>query len=170
MWFALFDFTAENTVEVGPLSYVEEGLEDGHFEAFKRYTVLWPKGKEHLRCPATIIATSARKDSSVPIPAEGQGTTDGFISKELLCLCAKHNAQTFINDLLHGLYTREYMAEHSLTGAKSSVGKDQPKPPIPWKELELITKAAKEHFPSLTDGNIRALIRQKLNNASKIKN
>ncbi|KAJ8352111.1 hypothetical protein SKAU_G00235870 [Synaphobranchus kaupii] len=113
---------------------------------------------------------SARKDSSVPIPAEGQGTTDGFISKELLCLCAKHNAQTFINDLLHGLYTREYMAEHSLTGAKSSVGKDQPKQPIPWKELELITKAAKEHFPSLTDGNIRALIRQKLNNASQIKN
>ncbi|KAJ8375547.1 hypothetical protein SKAU_G00061270 [Synaphobranchus kaupii] len=79
-------------------------------------------------------------------------------------------AQKFINDLLHGLYTREYMAEHSLTGAKSSVGKDQPKPPIPRKELELITKAAKEHFPSLTDGNIRALIQQKLNNASKIKN
>ncbi|KAJ8333913.1 hypothetical protein SKAU_G00412320 [Synaphobranchus kaupii] len=54
-------------------------------------------------------------------------------------LLKPHNAQKCINDLLHGLYTREYMAEHSLTGAKSSVGKDQPKPPIPRKELELIT-------------------------------
>jgi hypothetical protein len=35
---------------------------------------------------------------------------------------AKANDQKFVNDLMHGLYTAQYITSHSLTGAKSSKG------------------------------------------------
>ncbi|CAL8401974.1 unnamed protein product [Gadus morhua 'NCC'] len=88
------------------------------------------------------------------------------IPKGLVERCSFQSPQKFINDLLHGMYTREYMAGHSVTGQSSS-SCTEGKPGLAKQDLVEITNAAKLKFTCVTDTNIKAFIRQKLNNAAK---
>ncbi|KAL2102129.1 hypothetical protein ACEWY4_001297 [Coilia grayii] len=89
------------------------------------------------------------------------------IPKGLVERCSTQTPQKFVNDLLHGLYSREYMASHSVTG-QSSIKDKEAKPGLEKADLVEITNAAKLKFPFLSETNIKAFIRQKFNNAAKL--
>ncbi|XP_063052398.1 BEN domain-containing protein 6-like [Engraulis encrasicolus] len=120
------------------------------------------------RPPAPTQSTPSR-----PAPTQSEAAaspapaTDSIIPKGLVERCSIQNPQKFINDLLHGLYTREFMCAHSVTGQTSSSGTEK-KPGLPQKDLVEITNAAKTKFQHITDSNVKAFIRQKLNNAAKL--
>ncbi|KAK0137990.1 BEN domain-containing protein 6 [Merluccius polli] len=106
-----------------------------------------------------------------PSPAPGpspESATEALghsvIPKGLVERCSFQSPQKFINDLLHGMYSREYMASRSVTGQSSST---EGKPGLAKQDLFEITNAAKFKFTHITDINIKAFIRQKLNNAAK---
>ncbi|CAL8356374.1 unnamed protein product [Gadus morhua 'NCC'] len=67
------------------------------------------------------------------------------IPKGLVERCSFQSPQKFINDLLHGMYTREYMAGHSVTGQSSS-SCTEGKPGLAKQDLVEITNAAKLKF------------------------
>ena len=61
------------------------------------------------------------------------------IEKWQIARCNKSKPQKFINDLMQVLYTNEYMATHSLTGAKSSTSRDKAvKPAMNQNEVQEI--------------------------------
>ncbi|KAM4834566.1 BEN domain-containing protein 6 isoform 1-T1 [Thomomys bottae] len=82
--------------------------------------------------------------------------------------CNKSKPQKFINDLMQVLYSNEYMATHSLTGAKSSTSRDKAvKPAMNQNEVQEIIGVTKQLFPNTDDVSIRRMIGQKLNNCTK---
>ncbi|XP_066035842.1 BEN domain-containing protein 6 isoform X1 [Chamaea fasciata] len=90
------------------------------------------------------------------------------IEKWQIALCNKSKPQKFINDLMQALYTHEYMATHSLTGAKSSSSKDKAaKPAMNQNEVQEIIGITKQLFPNTDDALIRRMMGQKLNNCTK---
>nr|XP_033792326.1 BEN domain-containing protein 6 [Geotrypetes seraphini] len=93
------------------------------------------------------------------------------IEKWQIALCNKSKPQKFINDLMQALYTHEYMATHSLTGAKSSSSKDRAaKPAMNQNEVQEIIGVTKQLFPNMDDALIRRMMGQKLNNCTKKQN
>ena len=61
------------------------------------------------------------------------------LEKWQIARCNKSKPQKFINDLMQVLYTNEYMATHSLTGAKSSTSRDKAvKPAMNQNEVQEI--------------------------------
>lgn len=69
---------------------------------------------------------------------------------------------------MQALYTHEYMATHSLTGAKSSSSKDKAaKPAMNQNEVQEIIGITKQLFPNTDDALIRRMMGQKLNNCTK---
>ncbi|KAM6165441.1 BEN domain-containing protein 6 [Erethizon dorsatum] len=90
------------------------------------------------------------------------------IEKWQIARCNKNKPQKFINDLMQVLYTNEYMATHSLTGAKSSTSRDKAvKPAMNQHEVQEIIGVTKQLFPNTDDVSIRRMIGQKLNNCTK---
>lgn len=90
------------------------------------------------------------------------------IEKWQIAGCNKSKPQKFINDLMQVLYTDEYMATHSLTGAKSSTSRDKAvKPAMNPNEVQDIIGVTKQIFPNTDDISIRRMIGQKLNNCTK---
>ncbi|EHA97532.1 BEN domain-containing protein 6 [Heterocephalus glaber] len=90
------------------------------------------------------------------------------IEKWQIARCNKNKPQKFINDLMQVLYTNEYMATHSLTGAKSSTSRDKAvKPAMNQNEVQEIIGVTKQLFPNTDDVSIRRMIGQKLNNCTK---
>ncbi|XP_072498633.1 BEN domain-containing protein 6 isoform X1 [Notamacropus eugenii] len=90
------------------------------------------------------------------------------IEKWQIALCNKSKPQKFINDIMQALYTNEYMATHSLTGAKSSSSKEKAaKPAMNQNEVQEIIGVTKELFPNTDDALIRRMMGQKLNNCTK---
>ncbi|XP_060020090.1 BEN domain-containing protein 6 [Lagenorhynchus albirostris] len=90
------------------------------------------------------------------------------IEKWQIAHCNKSKPQKFINDLMQVLYTNEYMATHSLTGAKSSTSRDKAvKPAMNQNEVQEIIGITKQLFPNTDDVSIRRMIGQKLNNCTK---
>jgi len=49
---------------------------------------------------------------------------------------SKASAQKFLNDLLHGLYDRTFLATHSLKGGKSSSKGFITKPAVPPEQIK----------------------------------
>ncbi|XP_074046103.1 BEN domain-containing protein 6 [Macrotis lagotis] len=112
-------------------------------------------------------------NSSSPLSSkveEGEHPTDKEfkIEKWQIALCNKSKPQKFINDLMQALYTNEYMATHSLTGAKSSSSKEKAaKPAMNQNEVQEIIGVTKQLFPNTDDALIRRMMGQKLNNCTK---
>ncbi|KAM9196469.1 BEN domain-containing protein 6 [Mergus octosetaceus] len=112
-------------------------------------------------------------NSSSPITLNGedeeqQSEKQFKIEKWQIALCNKSKPQKFINDLMQALYTHEYMATHSLTGAKSSSSKDKAaKPAMNQNEVQEIIGITKQLFPNTDDALIRRMMGQKLNNCTK---
>ncbi|KAM9666736.1 BEN domain-containing protein 6 [Trichechus inunguis] len=123
--------------------------------------------------PDSFASTCSNSNSSSPISlnAEEEPHTDGKqfkIEKWQIARCNKSKPQKFINDLMQVLYTNEYMATHSLTGAKSSTSRDKAvKPAMNQNEVQEIIGVTKQLFPNTDDVSIRRMIGQKLNNCTK---
>ncbi|XP_068926807.1 BEN domain-containing protein 6 [Petaurus breviceps papuanus] len=112
-------------------------------------------------------------NSSSPLSSkveEEEHTTDREfkIEKWQIALCNKSKPQKFVNDIMQALYTNEYMATHSLTGAKSSSSKEKAaKPAMNQNEVQEIIGVTKQLFPNTDDALIRRMMGQKLNNCTK---
>ncbi|XP_026102934.1 uncharacterized protein LOC113074331 [Carassius auratus] len=90
-----------------------------------------------------------------------------FITPELLESCnTGTTAQKLTNDLLRGLYERECLASHSISGVVYNK-RGQPKPALPTEEVEAILRTVHYFFPGKTDVEIKGYIRQKLQNEAK---
>ncbi|CAL8324401.1 unnamed protein product [Arctogadus glacialis] len=73
--------------------------------------------------PTAVPAPATEDPSPAPGPSSASATEalgHSVIPKGLVERCSFQSPQKFINDLLHGMYTREYMAGHSVTGQSSS--------------------------------------------------
>ncbi|ERE91379.1 BEN domain-containing protein 6 isoform X1 [Cricetulus griseus] len=119
------------------------------------------------------LCSNSNSSSSSPssLKAEEEqppGEKQFKIEKWQIARCNKSKPQKFINDLMQVLYTNEYMATHSLTGAKSSTSRDKVvKPAMNQNEVQEIIGITKQVFPSSDDISIRRMIGQKLNNCTK---
>ncbi|XP_028840990.1 uncharacterized protein LOC114793418 [Denticeps clupeoides] len=90
-----------------------------------------------------------------------------FITAELLDRCnTGTTAQKLTNDLLRGLYERDCLASHSISGIVNNK-RGQPKPALPADEVQAILRAVQHFFPGKTDSEIKSYIRQKLQNEAK---
>ncbi|KAL4659887.1 hypothetical protein GN956_G1060 [Arapaima gigas] len=90
-----------------------------------------------------------------------------FITPQLLERCnTGTTAQKLTNDLLRGLYERECLASHSISGIVYNK-RGQPKPALPADEVQAILRTVQYFFPGKTDAEIKGYIRQKLQNEAK---
>ncbi|XP_063077171.1 uncharacterized protein si:ch211-194k22.8 [Engraulis encrasicolus] len=90
-----------------------------------------------------------------------------FITPELLERCnTGTTAQKLTNDLLRGLYERDCLASHSISGVVYNK-RGQPKPALPTDEVQAILRTVQYFFPGKTDAEIKGYIRQKLQNEAK---
>ncbi|MCI4384311.1 hypothetical protein PGIGA_G00037230 [Pangasianodon gigas] len=90
-----------------------------------------------------------------------------FITPELLERCnTGTTAQKLTNDLLRGLYERDCLASHSISGVVYNK-RGQPKPALPTEEVQAILRTVQYFFPGKTDAEIKGYIRQKLQNEAK---
>ncbi|GAB5571634.1 BEN domain-containing protein 6 isoform X2 [Prionailurus iriomotensis] len=120
---------------------------------------------------STCSNSNSNSSSPISLKAEEEHHTDEKqfkIEKWQIARCNKSKPQKFINDLMQVLYTNEYMATHSLTGAKSSTSRDKAvKPAMNQNEVQEIIGVTKQLFPNTDDVSIRRMIGQKLNNCTK---
>ncbi|KAJ7992200.1 hypothetical protein DPEC_G00276060 [Dallia pectoralis] len=90
-----------------------------------------------------------------------------FITAELLDRCnTGTTAQKLTNDLLRGLYERDCLASHSISGIVNNK-RGQPKPALPADDIQAILRAVQHFFPGKTDSEVKGYIRQKLQNEAK---
>ncbi|XP_029103348.1 uncharacterized protein LOC108918611 isoform X3 [Scleropages formosus] len=112
--------------------------------------------------------TSSREPQ--PEPSEEpqrNGVYSEFITPQLLERCnTGTTAQKLTNDLLRGLYERECLASHSISGIVYNK-RGQPKPALPADEVQAILRTVQYFFPGKTDAEIKGYIRQKLQNEAK---
>ncbi|KAI9536282.1 hypothetical protein NQZ68_034839 [Dissostichus eleginoides] len=119
----------------------------------------------------TSTAGPSLQCSTTHLPLE-----DGGISTNAVCLdikqdikdrCNKTTAAKYTNDLMHGLYTTQFMAAHSVTGLGAS-SRGETRPSLPSSELTKIVCEVKSVFKEKTEAEIKGYIRQKLSNSAKI--
>ncbi|XP_033913386.1 uncharacterized protein LOC117434828 isoform X2 [Acipenser ruthenus] len=102
-----------------------------------------------------------------------------YITQDLLDNCnTTATAQKLTNDLLRGLYERECLASHSISGIVYNK-KGSPKPALPADEVQTVLSepisllmssklgTVQHFFPGKTDAEIKGYIRQKLQNEAK---
>ncbi|KAI1884210.1 hypothetical protein AGOR_G00224080 [Albula goreensis] len=129
-----------------------------------------------LASPAVLNGQWAKRDGPTPngqpeshkgAQRNGQPVFQEFITPELLDRCnTGTTAQKLTNDLLRGLYERECLASHSISGIVYNK-RGQPKPALPADEVQAILRAVQYYFPGKTDAEIKGYIRQKLQNEAK---
>ncbi|NXD16961.1 BEND6 protein, partial [Nothocercus nigrocapillus] len=125
-------------------------------------------GNSYADSYATVHSNSSSPVTFNVEDEEQQMEKQFKIEKWQIALCNKSKPQKFINDLMQALYTHEYMATHSLTGAKSSSSRDKAaKPAMNQNEVQEIIGITKQLFPNTDDALIRRMMGQKLNNCTK---
>ncbi|XP_048701201.1 BEN domain-containing protein 6 isoform X1 [Caretta caretta] len=130
---------------------------------------VWKASNSSLSDSYATIHSNSNSPIALNMEEEEQQPEKQFkIEKWQIALCNKSKPQKFINDLMQALYTHEYMATHSLTGAKSSSSKDKAaKPAMNQNEVQEIIGITKQLFPNTDDALIRRMMGQKLNNCTK---
>ncbi|XP_041872849.1 BEN domain-containing protein 6 isoform X2 [Corvus kubaryi] len=130
---------------------------------------VWKASHNPLADSYAAMHSNSSSPVTLNVEDEDQQTEKQFkIEKWQIALCNKSKPQKFINDLMQALYTHEYMATHSLTGAKSSSSKDKAaKPAMNQNEVQEIIGITKQLFPNTDDALIRRMMGQKLNNCTK---
>ncbi|XP_069707550.1 BEN domain-containing protein 6 isoform X1 [Phaenicophaeus curvirostris] len=130
---------------------------------------VWKTSNNSLADSYAAMHSNSNSPITLNVEDEEQQTEKQFkIEKWQIALCNKSKPQKFINDLMQALYTHEYMATHSLTGAKSSSSKDKAaKPAMNQNEVQEIIGITKQLFPNTDDALIRRMMGQKLNNCTK---
>uniref|UniRef100_W5N4K3 BEN domain-containing protein n=1 Tax=Lepisosteus oculatus TaxID=7918 RepID=W5N4K3_LEPOC len=121
--------------------------------------------------PSSLSSASASSSSS-PLSTPGSPSAHNRkwikIEKWQIERFNKSTPQKFVNDLMQSLYTTEFMATHSVTGARSSSSKyRETKPAMDRAEVQAILDVTKHFFPDMTDTLIRRMMGQKLNNCTK---
>ncbi|KAG9346250.1 hypothetical protein JZ751_008075 [Albula glossodonta] len=123
-----------------------------------------------LGSPAALNGQYAPSLDRQPEPQDEShrnGLFTEFITPELLERCnTGTTAQKLTNDLLRGLYERECLASHSISGIVYNK-RGQPKPALPADEVQAILRTVQYFFPGKTDAEIKGYIRQKLQNEAK---
>ncbi|XP_007240008.1 uncharacterized protein LOC103038210 [Astyanax mexicanus] len=141
-----------------------------------------PKAHEGNSAPspvsAPVVRNNHRIEQQVSTQQDGHETDEKtprsetphfqeIIPAELLERCnTGTTAQKLTNELLRGLYDRDCLASHSISGVVNSK-RGQPKPALPAHEIQAILKAVQHYFPGKTDSEIKGYIRQKLQNEAK---
>ncbi|MGH0162150.1 UNVERIFIED_CONTAM: hypothetical protein FKN15_042329 [Acipenser sinensis] len=132
-------------------------------------------GSQQALTPAAIPAAAVVQQAS---PREGVLTEPEsqrkrlyvlpeYITQDLLDNCnTTATAQKLTNDLLRGLYERECLASHSISGIVYNK-KGSPKPALPADEVQTVLRTVQHFFPGKTDAEIKGYIRQKLQNEAK---
>ncbi|KAH1173828.1 hypothetical protein KIL84_017667 [Mauremys mutica] len=130
---------------------------------------VWKASNSSLSDSYATIHSNSNSPIALNMEEEEQQPEKQFkVEKWQIALCNKSKPQKFINDLMQALYTHEYMATHSLTGAKSSSSKDKAaKPAMNQNEVQEIIGITKQLFPNTDDALIRRMMGQKLNNCTK---
>ncbi|XP_007516547.1 BEN domain-containing protein 6 isoform X2 [Erinaceus europaeus] len=134
---------------------------------------LWRAANNSSSESSVSTCSNSNSNASSPISLKADeehhiDETQFKIEKWQIARCNKSKPQKFINDLMQVLYTNEYMATHSLTGAKSSTSRDKAvKPAMNQNEVQEIIGVTKQLFPNTDDVSIRRMIGQKLNNCTK---
>ncbi|XP_010151804.1 PREDICTED: BEN domain-containing protein 6 [Eurypyga helias] len=130
---------------------------------------VWKAANNSLADSYAAVHSNSTSPITLNVEDEEQQAEKQFkIEKWQIALCNKSKPQKFINDLMQALYTHEYMATHSLTGAKSSSSKDKAaKPAMNQNEVQEIIGITKQLFPNTDDALIRRMMGQKLNNCTK---
>ncbi|XP_010564681.1 PREDICTED: BEN domain-containing protein 6, partial [Haliaeetus leucocephalus] len=130
---------------------------------------VWKASNNPIADSYAVMHSNSSSPITLNVEDEEQQTEKQFkIEKWQIALCNKSKPQKFINDLMQALYTHEYMATHSLTGAKSSSSKDKAaKPAMNQNEVQEIIGITKQLFPNTDDALIRRMMGQKLNNCTK---
>lgn len=101
------------------------------------------------------------------LPSRPSSPAVQFITADLLERCnTGTTAQKLTNDLLRGLYERDCLASHSISGIVNNK-RGQPKPALPADHIQAILRAVQHYFPGKTDSEIKGYIRQKLQNEAK---
>ncbi|TSK14729.1 BEN domain-containing protein 6 [Bagarius yarrelli] len=163
-----------------------------NIEALIERTQMWPNGdKMSLPVTSSPVTEPVEVDALVPALQYASGVMNGqwvkqdtltqksrevshgnglfteFITPELLERCnTGTTAQKLTNDLLRGLYERDCLASHSISGVVYNK-RGQPKPALPTEEVQAILRTVQYFFPGKTDAEIKGYIRQKLQNEAK---
>ncbi|XP_066522323.1 BEN domain-containing protein 6 isoform X1 [Hoplias malabaricus] len=124
-----------------------------------------------MLCAPTVLNGQWVKQEPVTQKPNETSHRDGlfseFITPELLERCnTGTTAQKLTNDLLRGLYERDCLASHSISGVVYNK-RGQPKPALPTEEVQAILRTVQYFFPGKTDAEIKGYIRQKLQNEAK---
>ncbi|XP_007259222.3 uncharacterized protein si:ch211-194k22.8 isoform X2 [Astyanax mexicanus] len=123
-----------------------------------------------LCAPTVLNGQWVKQESVTQKPNEtphGDELFSEFITPELLERCnTGTTAQKLTNDLLRGLYERDCLASHSISGVVYNK-RGQPKPALPTEEIQAILRTVQYFFPGKTDAEIKGYIRQKLQNEAK---
>ncbi|XP_072550024.1 BEN domain-containing protein 6 isoform X2 [Salminus brasiliensis] len=141
-----------------------------------------PKAHEGNSAPSPVPAPEVQSDQRIEQQASSQlgghemnekkprsetPLYQEVIPVELLERCnTGTTAQKLTNELLRGLYDRDCLASHSISGVVNSK-RGQPKPALPAHEIQAILRAVQHYFPGKTDSEIKGYIRQKLQNEAK---
>ncbi|XP_043860404.1 BEN domain-containing protein 6 isoform X2 [Dromiciops gliroides] len=130
---------------------------------------IWKAAGNTLPDSYSTVGSNSNSPLSSKVEEEEHPIDKEFkIEKWQIALCNKSKPQKFINDIMQALYTNEYMATHSLTGAKSSSSKEKTaKPAMNQNEVQEIIGVTKQLFPNTDDALIRRMMGQKLNNCTK---
>uniref|UniRef100_A0A8B9PFV0 BEN domain containing 6 n=1 Tax=Apteryx owenii TaxID=8824 RepID=A0A8B9PFV0_APTOW len=101
---------------------------------------VWKTSNNSLADSYATMHSNSSSPVTLNVEDEEQQIEKQFkIEKWQIALCNKSKPQKFVNDLMQALYTHEYMATHSLTGAKSSSSKDKAaKPAMNQNEVQEI--------------------------------
>ncbi|XP_031416944.1 uncharacterized protein si:ch211-194k22.8 [Clupea harengus] len=164
-----------------------------HLEALIEKTQMWANRDSKTSVPVvpSIASVPVQIDTTVPALLTAPAVLNGqwpkqesppqkpqdashrnrlfteFITPELLERCnTGTTAQKLTNDLLRGLYERDCLASHSISGVVYNK-RGQPKPALPTEEVQAILRTVQYFFPGKTDAEIKGYIRQKLQNEAK---
>ncbi|XP_062381647.1 uncharacterized protein si:ch211-194k22.8 [Sardina pilchardus] len=164
-----------------------------HLEALIEKTQMWSNRDSKTSVPAapSMASVPVQIDTTVPTLLTTPAALNGqwpkqespsqklqdsphrtrlfteFITPELLERCnTGTTAQKLTNDLLRGLYERDCLASHSISGVVYNK-RGQPKPALPTEEVQAILRTVQYFFPGKTDAEIKGYIRQKLQNEAK---
>ncbi|KAK1159070.1 hypothetical protein AOXY_G22954 [Acipenser oxyrinchus oxyrinchus] len=128
-------------------------------------------GGQQALTPAAAVVLQASPGEGIVTEPESQRkrlcVLPEYITQDLLDHCnTTATAQKLTNDLLRGLYERECLASHSISGIVYNK-KGSPKPALPADEVQTVLRTVQHFFPGKTDAEIKGYIRQKLQNEAK---
>ncbi|XP_041463683.1 uncharacterized protein LOC121414540 [Lytechinus variegatus] len=105
------------------------------------------------RSPKALPSTSSSPTCSMQepkaVPDEDLLTSDGNIvlNKEALCDLKKSSPRALVNAIMSAAFSKQELINHSLTGAKCNLHKEDGRPPLPPGKVAAVKGFVKRVFP-----------------------